>query len=1151
MRRLIVDVSSVCWMAIMAGKDKEYGRKIIFNGKEQHLNGIEFVHDSAMNHLIKVMGDFEVVPHQMIFVVEGKESKALRRAMFPGYKASEDRAPEFYELFNELKHRLVDEFLSVGASACSQDGLESDDVIAYLCQHLEGEKVIVSRDGDLAALVGGDVHQVRMGDVDENPFGPFPHKYITVYKALVGDASDQYKGVHLFGEKAFLDLYVNFDDSGIEIMGQLLEQRRLGELIEDVPSFPKLQKIIDQANDAYVCWNLAKLYPQLVNTMRKPLQWRAGMVKLRKEVADERLQQWAGAIRLVTAENFKAAWAWARSHIDKSPFVALDIETSTPEESDYWLAEAKGVVEAADKAFAEDERNLLDDEPIVHFKGLGVDVFGSELTGMGLTFGDNQQYTLYFSVDHKDTPNIKSPELSDVVYHIPREVPIVVHNASFELSVLYQEWGKFQTWQENGWRGFLPNVLDTQMLASYVNENISSGLKQSSSHYLGYEQTTYDEVTGGRKMNQLTAQHVLHYGADDTRCTAALKNFFQIIMEIEGTREVYEQVEVKPAYLLALSYVQGTPLSTTTMHEMEKDDDAKYQSAWEQVEPFLIERGWAGSECPVLEDMTAAGVKGACEVILGRELETRVRKLDKLADAVDELSSPLAPRLADMIRENDVAGVNAWMKQVFVPEPGINLNSPKQMRDLMYTHLNLPVRVVNNPTDKERAENPALAKAVQKYKKIWAGKLDVALSDDEKELLKLKAKTNAIAMDFAAVFDEGNPNVGMLKALKTMKTADTRRKLFYRPYRFVQHWKDGKIHAGVRQIGTATRRPSCSGPNLYQLPKKGEGARFREAFVPHHKKAVVCSIDFSGQELRLGAGQSLDANMMACYVGDNLKDMHSMTAAGAMAKKWGEPKVKELAAAVTMACEGMEWEYKLFTTLRKSPDKAVAKLADDLRKNAKNVNFGAQYDAMAPKLAETLIIPVADAETFLQAKFAMFPRFETWKQEVKDRLKIDGFVTTMMGARRHLREKLLSDDGWEKEKAQRQGPNYKIQGSGAEMLKLSLGRLWDSGALHTYDARFIAAIYDELVVSVAIEDAVEFIRVMHGCMVKPYSTLPVPIVASISLGPNFGKQIECGDEFDEVAIRAALAKVVDEAGQADRAKGFYQSAMGQPYEGVV
>lgn len=444
MRRLIIDVSSVLWTSIMLGRDAEYGKTLLFNGKDYKINGIEHCHDNAMNYLLEVLERYRVTPHQMIFVVEGMNSKALRQGMFPAYKdGGGDRPPEFYALFNELKERLVAEFLSVGASACSQGGLESDDVIAWLAANLDGETFIVSGDGDLSVLVGGNVHQIRKHELDENPYGPFPHKYTTIYKALVGDkSSDNYGGVPGFGPQAFLDLYVNFDDAGLEIMGQLLEQRRLGELVEDVPSFPKLQKIVDNASDAYVCWNLAKLYPQLVNTMRKPLEWKAGMVKMRAEVADERLHQWAGVVRLVTADNFETAWRWARSKIEASSFVALDIETSTPDESDDWLAEAKGVVEAADKAFAEDGRNLDEDEPVARFTGLGVDVFGSELTGMGLTFGDNQQYTLYFSVDHKDTANLTKDNILEVIRSIPESVPIVVHNASFELVVLRNSLGK-------------------------------------------------------------------------------------------------------------------------------------------------------------------------------------------------------------------------------------------------------------------------------------------------------------------------------------------------------------------------------------------------------------------------------------------------------------------------------------------------------------------------------------------------------------------------------------------------------------------------------------------------------------------------------------------------------------------------------------
>jgi DNA polymerase-1 len=263
--------------------------------------------------------------------------------------------------------------------------------------------------------------------------------------------------------------------------------------------------------------------------------------------------------------------------------------------------------------------------------------------------------------------------------------------------------------------------------------------------------------------------------------------------------------------------------------------------------------------------------------------------------------------------------------------------------------------------------------------------------------------------------------------------------------------------------------------------------------------------------------------MLACYVGDNLKDMHSMTAAGAMEKKWGKTVLAEM---IERFGKPDDSEYELFLRLRKcKEDEAVAKMADDLRKNAKNVNFGAQYDAMAPKLAETLIIPVADAQAFLEAKFAMFPRFEEWKEEVKSEAGKLGYVTTCLGARRHLREAILSDNKWDMEKAMRQGPNFKIQGSSAEQTKLAMARVWRSGVLWKYDVVFFATIHDELVFSVHRDHALEVIKIFHDAMVEPYGNLPVPFLGSISLGPNFGKQHEAGDWYIEENIKEILAKL--------------------------
>ena len=184
-RRMIVDMSSLLWQSLLAGKDEEYGITVEFEGKDFQVNSYHHGYECAMNHLTSVMEQLNIVPTQMIFVVEGKHSKTRRKAMYERYKEGSGRPEECYTNFNILKDMLIKVFRSVGATFVSQDGVESDDVIAYLVRRLKGEKIIVSRDGDLCALLSNDVIQVRNGQLTiDNPYGNFPPKYITTYKAV-------------------------------------------------------------------------------------------------------------------------------------------------------------------------------------------------------------------------------------------------------------------------------------------------------------------------------------------------------------------------------------------------------------------------------------------------------------------------------------------------------------------------------------------------------------------------------------------------------------------------------------------------------------------------------------------------------------------------------------------------------------------------------------------------------------------------------------------------------------------------------------------------------------------------------------------------------------------------------------------------------
>ena len=1123
MSKLLVDMSSLLWRALLVGKDVENGRSVEYEGKTLYVNSAEYGLENAVSSLIATMREVGAVPSDVIFVTEGAQSTARRKAFLPTYKSGRSsRCPEQYDVFNLCRDRLQGMFLRLGSQSAECGGCEADDVIAYLAQTLPGPTVILTEDGDLSALINEQVSLWRQGQLlTTNPYGPFDVKWIRLMKALVGDPSDAIPGAKGFGNKSFLDLLVALDDRGLAALSGMIERRQLHELADDVADFKPFQKLIDSSESVYTSYEVAKLRPEWVNTLRQPMIWKAGMVQSKDLVADTRLHSFAQQVRLVTADNYDAAVAFLKTKLGESPIFALDIETSTPEDSDDWLASR----DKPDK----------------------VDVFGSELVSLGLTFGNNGQYTYYFTVNHADSKNLTSEQVRDAVNLIPRDKHILVQNLAFELPILYAAWGEYL--KDNGWHGFLPNCLDTAVMASYVNENLPQGLKENSALRLDYQQETYAEVTtidGVKyKMNELTAEHVLGYGADDPICTLALYNHYRTVMEIEKTWNVMLAVEQKTAYVKALAYHRGVKFSLEHMLEMERDDQATYQKNWEVIREFLIEKGWGGTRCPVFTELTPASIKEACQIILGVEFKTATRTPSKMAklmldvDLHPEIAKHEdAPLLAQFVADGDLAQINDWMVKRFDGEPIFDLNSPKQMASFLYDTVGVPIRLVNKATPIEWQKKPLQASLVSNHLRVWAGHDVKPIREDlwsayckekeipypcdkeaiTKELLKAKAKSDEKAIAFALLLDV--PDHPVLHAFQEMKKCSTRQTMFYNSYKFLRHWKDSKIHGQAGQCRAVTRRDTPNDPNLAQLPKKGEGVKFRENFLPHKKNAVVVSLDFSGQELRQGAAHSGDANMLACFIGDNKKDMHSLTAAGAMEKKWGRTYLAEMVSR--FGKEGDE-VYDLFLRLRKcKEDDEVAKKADDLRKNAKNVNFLAQYDGQAPKLAQTLIIMVEDAQTFLDAKYTMFPRFESWKDEVKELSKKTGYVTTSLGARRHLREAILSEERGVAEAAMRQGPNFIIQGSSGEQTKLAQCRIWDSGILFNLDMDFYFSVHDELVFSVVKDDALEAINVVHDCMVEPYADLQVPFLASISLGPDFGDQRECGDWFIPENIQAAL-----------------------------
>jgi len=292
--KLLVDVSSLLWQSLLAGKSEEFGREVEHEGKKVWVNGWEHGVDCAIAHLSSVMNELNVAPNDMIFVVEGKLPTSRRKATYSGYKDSRStRPPESYVEFTRCKDEICTEFRNLGAQVCVQDGCEGDDTLAYLAKKLEGEIVILTRDGDMTTLIDNRISLYQNGKLTkENKYGPFPCRFVPVYKALCGDGNE-YKGAKGFGERAFLDFLVWGGDAGLAAIEGMMKRRTLHELEDDVKEFKPMRKIIDGAEHVYQSYECALLHDEWVNTARNPLRMEHGIVST--AAPDSRLSRWTGA----------------------------------------------------------------------------------------------------------------------------------------------------------------------------------------------------------------------------------------------------------------------------------------------------------------------------------------------------------------------------------------------------------------------------------------------------------------------------------------------------------------------------------------------------------------------------------------------------------------------------------------------------------------------------------------------------------------------------------------------------------------------------------------------------------------------------------------------------------------------------------------
>lgn len=267
---------------------------------------------------------------------------------------------------------------------------------------------------------------------------------------------------------------------------------------------------------------------------------------------------------------------------------------------------------------------------------------------------------------------------------------------------------------------------------------------------------------------------------------------------------------------------------------------------------------------------------------------------------------------------------------------------------------------------------------------------------------------------------------------------------------------DGRVHAQYVQM-VSTGRTASRQPNAQNMPPA-----IRHCFVPEDGNAFVVA-DFSGMELRLAAALSGDPVMVQAF--RDGADLHKLTATKA---------------------------YSV----------ALDQVTKEQRSDAKTANFAILYGAGGRGLEARGLVAAGDGDRLLGGFRELYAVAYAWREDQGNQALSSGRVRTALGRVRWFpsfgapppRPELRRD--WERLKAaaRREAGNCPIQGTGADIAKLALLRLWDACTggrcpdptrpLLGFRALAVNMVHDELVVETRAGHAERLLPFVQSTMAQ-------------------------------------------------------------------
>jgi DNA polymerase-1 len=274
---------------------------------------------------------------------------------------------------------------------------------------------------------------------------------------------------------------------------------------------------------------------------------------------------------------------------------------------------------------------------------------------------------------------------------------------------------------------------------------------------------------------------------------------------------------------------------------------------------------------------------------------------------------------------------------------------------------------------------------------------------------------------------------------------------------------DGRIHTDYRQAVAATGRLSSNNPNLQNIPIRTEkGRQIRKAFVARNDDYVFMSADYSQIELRIAASFAKDETMIEAF--RTKRDIHTTTAA------------------------------KVFKV-------EIDQVTPDMRRKAKEVNFGILYGSTAFGLSQNLGIARSEASEIIKSYFQEFPAIKKYMDDSINLAREKEFVETIFGRRRYLRD-INSRNVATRGFAERNAINAPIQGSAADIIKIAMVNIHQWLIKEKLKTKMTMQVHDELVFDLhkdEVETVKENVRLLMCSAVK----LEVPMEVEVGVGDNW------------------------------------------------